>query len=260
MAIGSWSPAAFASEWVTVKYRETPVDVSEMSALDRSGGDVRQAWYDVGNQYLVINLTGTNYHYCGVSSRQWRALSAAPDLEAHYRQNFYEGDNDCRVVGTVPAYPRTADTNAARSEANPMSAASVASSRAEPSAAAPVEADDAEEPDDTIGVLIAGAIVLGFGVVTIRSYLEGLRGEVSTRSAPRHRTRPPTSADRTKSAAGSPPKADGRKLTTLDRVVVTVREGHQIQTRERSISQLTGLRGALLHVFDHLFGDLSTDA
>ncbi len=97
------SPAA-AADWVTVKYRDTPVDVSQMDVLDRSGGDVRQAWYDRSNRYLVIDLNGTKYHYCAVSPSDWSEFKSADLLEAHYRQHYYQGIHDCREVGMVPSY------------------------------------------------------------------------------------------------------------------------------------------------------------
>ena len=96
----SWEPY-----WVTVKYRPTSVDVGApyFERLGRADSTlVYAAWYDDGNNYMVINLTGTNYHYCGFPRSSWIALQTAGSMGSHYRSNI-KGRYDCRVH-FVPTY------------------------------------------------------------------------------------------------------------------------------------------------------------
>lgn len=115
-------------EYITVKYRDDPVDVSgkNFEALDLrdllnkyadlfSTGeiekfDVRSAWYDQNEEYLIINLRGTNYHYCEMPVSLWDGLKRAgsvdrgslEELDAYYEQNI-KGNYDCRV-NRLPTY------------------------------------------------------------------------------------------------------------------------------------------------------------
>jgi len=91
------------SEYVNVKYRDTKVDVASFEYLD--GGDssfVREAWYDDNNQYMIINLNGTNYHYCGLPSSTWDSLRESSSLGSFYNSSI-KGHYDCRV-NPVPSY------------------------------------------------------------------------------------------------------------------------------------------------------------
>ena len=96
----SWEPY-----WVTVKYRATSVDVGApyFERLGRADSTmVYAAWYDDGNDYMVINLSGTNYHYCGFPRSAWTALRSAGSMGRYYRSNI-KGRYDCRVH-FVPTY------------------------------------------------------------------------------------------------------------------------------------------------------------
>jgi hypothetical protein len=91
------------SEYLSVKYRNTKVDVASFEHLD--GGDsslVRNAWYDDGNHYMIINLNGTNYHYCGLPSSTWSSLKSASSLGSFYNSSI-KGKYDCRV-NPMPNY------------------------------------------------------------------------------------------------------------------------------------------------------------
>ncbi len=93
-------------EWVTVKYRDSPVNVRAPGfvELDRSDSSlVKAAWYDTSNDYLVINLQGTNYHYCAFPGSAWNEFISADSMGSHYRDRI-KGDYDCRYVGVVPGY------------------------------------------------------------------------------------------------------------------------------------------------------------
>ena len=90
---------------VTVKYRDSKVDISSplFEPLDRQGDSlVREAWYDQSNRYMVINLKGTNYHYCGFPLGQWQELRRAASMASYY-EVYVRGSFDCRLV-YVPAY------------------------------------------------------------------------------------------------------------------------------------------------------------
>src|SRR5688572_10633678 len=63
---------------VSVKYRETPVNLSAFEFLDTSKSSfVTGAWYDRQNSYMVIGLRGTYYHYCRMPPAAWTSLKAA---------------------------------------------------------------------------------------------------------------------------------------------------------------------------------------
>ncbi len=94
------------SEWVVVKYRDSPVDVRSPGfvELDRSDSSlIKAAWYDTSNDYLVINLNGTNYHYCAFPGSAWSELISADSMGSHFRDRI-KGNYDCRHVGVVPGY------------------------------------------------------------------------------------------------------------------------------------------------------------
>jgi len=90
---------------VTVKYRDSKVDIGSplFEPLDRQGDSlVRSAWYDHSNLYMVINLRGTNYHYCGFPLSRWQDLRQAESMAVYY-EGYIRGDFDCRL-GYVPPY------------------------------------------------------------------------------------------------------------------------------------------------------------
>ena len=91
--------------WVAVKYRSTLVDVNTYSLEPLGRADsslVTAAWYDDGNDYLLINLQGTNNHYCGFPGSAWRALTEAPSMGRYYTSRI-KGSYDC-LFGYVPSY------------------------------------------------------------------------------------------------------------------------------------------------------------
>ena len=90
--------------WIDVKYRDSRVNVaaSNFAPLGRSDTEVWDAWYDVGNQYMVILLNGTAYHYCSMPSSVWVNLQTAPSLYDRYEATI-KGNFDCRIF-PAPAY------------------------------------------------------------------------------------------------------------------------------------------------------------
>lgn len=93
-----------SSGYVTVKYRDDKVNISasNFEPLDKSDSTVKGAWYDSGNEYMVIKLSGTYYHYCGMPSSAWSGLKAASSPYEYY-QDSIKGNFDCRK-NPVPRY------------------------------------------------------------------------------------------------------------------------------------------------------------
>lgn len=96
----TWTP-----NWITVKYRSDPVDIGApyfelLKILDSSL--VRAAWFDHENYYLIINLNGTNYHYCSVPKDVWLQMKEIDSLGAYYLASI-KGNFDCRY-NYLPTY------------------------------------------------------------------------------------------------------------------------------------------------------------
>ena len=94
--------------WVTVKYRSTPVDVGTGGFehwTNENPGNVREGWFDVRNDYMLLNLDGTVYHYCNVSIAWWRSLTSAKSADLQF-DLYFKGSMiyDCRRYA-VPSYP-----------------------------------------------------------------------------------------------------------------------------------------------------------
>lgn len=85
-----------ASQILTIKYRQTPVDVSDFEYQDTSKSSwIRGIWYDKRDDYLIINLNGINYHYCGVPDNVWSAMKNPSSYGRAYSQ-YLKGRFDCR--------------------------------------------------------------------------------------------------------------------------------------------------------------------
>lgn len=92
--------------YVDVKYRETKVNIAapDFEYLNTDASSfVRGAWYDQRNQYMVINLSGVYYHYCGMPKSIWNDFKQAESFGSHYNQ-YIKNRYDCRQ-GYVPEYP-----------------------------------------------------------------------------------------------------------------------------------------------------------
>lgn len=74
---------------VTVKYRENPIDIALFEALDTTGSSfVQGAWYDKHNEYMIINLSGTNYQYCNLPADIWENFKQASSFGSFYNKNI----------------------------------------------------------------------------------------------------------------------------------------------------------------------------
>lgn len=93
-----------SSGYVKIKYRDDKVNISSSNfeQLDKSDSTVKGAWYDSGNEYMVINLGGTYYHYCGMPSSAWGDFKAGSSPYDYY-QDSIKGSFDCRE-NPVPRY------------------------------------------------------------------------------------------------------------------------------------------------------------
>jgi hypothetical protein len=110
MAAGRRYPVERSDQptWINVKYRSDPVDVAngDFSYWFPEGrGNVLEAWWDSRNDYLLINLGGTVYHYCNFSVLAWFDLTTSSVPDFIYSQLIRGNpDIDCRSH-SVPRYP-----------------------------------------------------------------------------------------------------------------------------------------------------------
>ena len=99
-----WILLSVINSPIYVKYRTNgPVDIhaSNFEPLNKSGAIVRGAWYDKSQEYMIIDLNGTYYQYCGIQASTWDWLKSV-DSDAYYQTDI-RGDFDCRV-NHVPDY------------------------------------------------------------------------------------------------------------------------------------------------------------
>lgn len=91
------------TNYVTVKYRNDPVDIANFEELDTSKSSfVRGAWYDETNEYMIIDLNGIKYHYCGLPSSERDGLNNADSFGTYYN-SYIKWNYDCRNWG-MPSY------------------------------------------------------------------------------------------------------------------------------------------------------------
>ena len=90
------------AETVNVKYRG-PVDLApfQCESVSRSSL-VTRVCYDRKEQYMVIGLQGTYYHYCEIDPGTVAALRGAESMGRYFNANI-KGRFDCRTH-RIPAY------------------------------------------------------------------------------------------------------------------------------------------------------------
>jgi len=91
--------------YINVKYRTGVVDVGEtrFEYLDTSKSSfVRGAYYDIENNYMIVRLNSTYYHYCGLPSSVWDSFKRTSSFGTFYNSHI-KGSYDCRL-GFVPEY------------------------------------------------------------------------------------------------------------------------------------------------------------
>lgn len=91
--------------YVTVRYRSDPVDIAHpaFDYLNTAGSSlVGGAWYDSSAGYMVINLSGTYYHYCGLPTSVWSSFRSASSFGSYYNASI-KGRYGCEGL-VVPSY------------------------------------------------------------------------------------------------------------------------------------------------------------
>jgi len=93
-----------STETVSVQYRgQVALASFECDAFSRSSL-VRRLCYDAQEEYLLVSLNGTYYHYCEVPRAVATAWKNAQSLGQFYNQQV-KGRFDCRVY-RMPSYER----------------------------------------------------------------------------------------------------------------------------------------------------------
>lgn len=91
------------TNYVTVKYRNEPVDIASFEELDTSKSSfIRGAWYEETNEYMIIDLNWIKYHYCRLSSSEWDSFKMADSFGTYYN-SYIKWNYDCRNWG-MPSY------------------------------------------------------------------------------------------------------------------------------------------------------------
>ena len=89
---------------VFVKYRGN-VDLAPFEcAWTPQSSVVKRLCHDRSERYVIVNLTGTYYHYCEVPPTVVTAWRSSESLGRYYNANI-KGNFDCRVF-RVPEYKR----------------------------------------------------------------------------------------------------------------------------------------------------------
>jgi hypothetical protein len=113
------------AESVYVKCRGE-VDLKSFNCTDVTRSSfINRVCYDEANDYMLIKLNGTYYHYCAIDGDTVSALLAADSMGRFYNASI-KGKFDCRVH-RVPEYPHDggvttkSDDVSAPPQANPPS-------------------------------------------------------------------------------------------------------------------------------------------
>lgn len=95
-------PSLAHAESVYVKYRgEVNLKPFECKDIARSSF-IRRVCYDAANEYMLINLNGTYYHYCAIDEGTVSTFLAADSMGRFYNASI-KGQFDCRENG-APEY------------------------------------------------------------------------------------------------------------------------------------------------------------
>lgn len=96
------TPADRGSESVEVKYRGA-VNLAPFDCRDITRSSfIKRVCYDRNNEYMLINLKGTYYHYCEIDDGTVTSLLSAESMGRFYNATI-KGQFDCRVR-RVPSY------------------------------------------------------------------------------------------------------------------------------------------------------------
>ena len=91
------------TNYVEVKYRDTPVNLAspdfEFHNTDVSSF-IRGAWYDRQNRYLIMNIDGTYYNYCGVPESVWKGFKESESYGRFFNASIKESFDYKSCVGS----------------------------------------------------------------------------------------------------------------------------------------------------------------
>ena len=90
---------------IHVKYRATPVDISNGYFQEinlKQSSFVNEMFYDGSNEYLLVRLKNTFYHYCEIPAEVINKWITSPSLGGYYNASV-KGKYDCRV-NRMPVY------------------------------------------------------------------------------------------------------------------------------------------------------------
>jgi hypothetical protein len=94
--------SAVRAESVYVKYRgEVDLRFFDCTDIARSSF-IRTVCYDRRNEYMLISLNGTFYHYCEIDGGTVSALMTAQSMGRYYNASI-KGRFDCRTH-RIPEY------------------------------------------------------------------------------------------------------------------------------------------------------------
>ena len=84
------------AESVYVKYRGE-VDLKSFDCADITRSSfIGRVCYDQRNEYMLISLNGTFYHYCAIDADTVTSLLSAPSMGQFYNASI-KGNFDCRA-------------------------------------------------------------------------------------------------------------------------------------------------------------------
>jgi hypothetical protein len=88
--------SAALAESVYVKYRgDVDLKSFDCAGVTRSSF-ITRVCYDRRNEYMLISLNGTFYHYCEIDAGTVSSLLNAPSMGRFFNQNV-KGHYDCRI-------------------------------------------------------------------------------------------------------------------------------------------------------------------
>lgn len=89
------------AETVFVKYRGS-IDLGSFSCTWTQDAFVNRLCYDQGEEYVLVKLKSTYYHYCEVSKPSVLMWLSSGSLRSYY-YSYIKGRHDCRVY-RMPSY------------------------------------------------------------------------------------------------------------------------------------------------------------
>ncbi len=98
------TPICATAETVLVKYRGLVNLATFACESTPHSSVVKRLCYDSKEKYVIVNLTGTYYHYCEVPANIVSNWRRAESMGRYYNQHI-KGRFDCRVL-YVPQYKK----------------------------------------------------------------------------------------------------------------------------------------------------------